>query len=97
MYPSYRNKSVDLLCKSTDLFLYDGDIGRWRMNSSAFITFSKVFAKFYRFFVVKVCTRHYTKSEVSIKDLFSKCDQIRSEEILNGKLHFLSIEEQFAC
>ena len=54
-------------------------------------------AKFYRFFVVKVCTRHYTKSEVSIKDLFSKCDQIRSEEILNGKLHFLSIEEQFAC
>ena len=46
MYPSYRNKSVDLLCKSTDLFLYDEDIGRWRMNSSAFITFSKVLQSF---------------------------------------------------
>ena len=26
---SYRNQSIDLLCKSTDWFLYDGDIGRW--------------------------------------------------------------------
>ena len=24
MFPSYRNQSVDLLCKSTDWFLYDG-------------------------------------------------------------------------
>ena len=23
MFPSYRNQSVDLLCKSTDWFLYD--------------------------------------------------------------------------
>ena len=28
MFPSYRNQSVDLLCKSTDWFLYDGNIGR---------------------------------------------------------------------
>ena len=33
------------------------------------------------------------KMNLSIKDFFSKCDQIRlvtfTEEILNGKLHFL--------
>ena len=31
------------------------------------------------------------KMKFSIKDFFSKCDQIRTftEEILNGKLHFL--------
>ena len=28
----------------------------------------------------------------SIKDFLSKCDQIRSGEILNGKLHFLCSE-----
>ena len=28
MFPSYRNQSVDLLCKSTEWFLYDGNIGR---------------------------------------------------------------------
>ena len=28
MFPSYRNQSVDLRCKSTDWFLYDGNIGR---------------------------------------------------------------------
>ena len=27
MFPSFRNQSVDLLSKSTDWFLYDGDIG----------------------------------------------------------------------
>ena len=27
MFPSYRNQSVDLLCKSTDWFLYYGNIG----------------------------------------------------------------------
>ena len=28
MFPSYRNQSFDLLCKSTDWFLYDEKIGR---------------------------------------------------------------------
>ena len=28
MFPSYRNQSFDLLCKSTDWFLYDERIGR---------------------------------------------------------------------
>ena len=28
MFPSYRSQSVDLRCKSTDWFLYDGNIGR---------------------------------------------------------------------
>ena len=38
---------------------------------------------------------HYTKMKFSIKAFSSKCDQIRrkevtfTEEILNGKLHFL--------
>ena len=32
MFPSYRNQSVDLLCKLTDSFLYDGNIGRWRVK-----------------------------------------------------------------
>ena len=33
MFPSYRNQSVDLQSKSTDWFLYDGNIGRQRLNS----------------------------------------------------------------
>ena len=32
MFPSYRNQSVDLQSKSTDWFLYDGNIGRYRVN-----------------------------------------------------------------
>ena len=28
MFPSYRNQSADLQSKSTDWFLYDGNIGR---------------------------------------------------------------------
>ena len=32
MFPSYRNQSVDLLYKSTDWFLYDGNIGRYRVK-----------------------------------------------------------------
>ena len=27
IFPSYRNQSVDLSCKSADWFLYDGNIG----------------------------------------------------------------------
>ena len=47
--------------------------------------------------IAKRCFIHYTaqKMKLSIKDFFSKCDQIRtkllvtfSEEILNRKLHF---------
>ena len=39
-------------------------------------------------------TALHQKMKFSIKDFFSKCDQIRmkltfTEEILNGKLHFL--------
>ena len=31
MFPSYRNQSVDLQSKSTNWFLYDGNIGRlWK-------------------------------------------------------------------
>ena len=42
------------------------------------------------------CKRHTTaqKMRFSIKDFFSKCDQIRMriiEEILNGKLHFCAV------
>ena len=32
MFPSYRNQSVDSLCISTDWFLYDGSIGRFRVQ-----------------------------------------------------------------
>ena len=32
MFPSYRNQFVDLLCKSTDWFLYDGNIGLQKVN-----------------------------------------------------------------
>ena len=32
MSPSYRNQSVDLQSKSTDWFLYDGNIGGWRVK-----------------------------------------------------------------
>ena len=34
MFQSFRNQSVDLLCKSTDWFLYDGNIGRQKVKSS---------------------------------------------------------------
>ena len=34
MFPSYRNQSFDLLSKSTDWFLYDGNIIRSRVKSS---------------------------------------------------------------
>ena len=47
------------------------------------------------------CTK---KMKFSIKDFFSKCDQIRrncgfktAEEILNGKLHFLCGKFSFIC
>ena len=32
MLPSYRNQSVDFLYKSTDWFLWDGNIGRSKVN-----------------------------------------------------------------
>ena len=32
MFPSYRNQSVDLQSKSTDWFLYDWSIGRYRVK-----------------------------------------------------------------
>ena len=32
MFQSYRNQSVDLQSKSTDLFLYDGNIGRSKVK-----------------------------------------------------------------
>ena len=32
MFPAYKNKSIDLLYKSTDWFLYYGNIGRYRVN-----------------------------------------------------------------
>ena len=30
--PSYRNQSIDLLCKSKDWFLYDKDLRQERVN-----------------------------------------------------------------
>ena len=36
MFPSYRHQSIDLLCKSTDWCLYDGNIGRKRGKSKRF-------------------------------------------------------------
>ena len=32
MFPSYRNQSVDLQSKSTEWFLYDENIGHYRVN-----------------------------------------------------------------
>ena len=34
MSPSYRNQSIDLLCKSMDWFLYDRDVSHERVNRS---------------------------------------------------------------
>ena len=36
MFPSYRNQSVGLQSKSTDWFLYDGNIGRKGVNNRVF-------------------------------------------------------------
>ena len=36
MFPSYRHQSVDLQSKSTDWFLYDGNVGREKVNTSLF-------------------------------------------------------------
>ena len=35
MFPSDRKQSVDLQSKSTDWFLFDGNIGRWRVRLSS--------------------------------------------------------------
>ena len=32
MFSSYRKQSVDLQSKSIDWFLYDGNIGRWKVR-----------------------------------------------------------------
>ena len=37
MFPSYRNQSVDLQRKSTDWFLYDGNIGRQKVKTDALV------------------------------------------------------------
>ena len=43
MFPSYRNQSVDVQSKPTDwLFLYDGNIGRWKVKTTLTI-FSRHF------------------------------------------------------
>ena len=34
LLPSYRSQSIDLLCKSTDWFLYEGDTGTWWFNKT---------------------------------------------------------------
>ena len=34
MFPSYRNQSTDLHCKSIDSFMYDGNIGPWKVNDN---------------------------------------------------------------
>ena len=47
MFPTYRSQSGDLLCKSTDWFLYDENRGRyigltvWPICTLCFINFSK--------------------------------------------------------
>ena len=49
------------------------------------------------FVIITIKNTHYTKMKFSIKDFFSKCDQIRSfcriwphllEKILYGRFHF---------
>ena len=42
MFPSYRNQSVEFLCKSTDWFLYDGNIGRKKVKFSQYRSIPKV-------------------------------------------------------
>ena len=32
MFPSYRNQSAELQSKSTNWFLYDGNIGRYKVK-----------------------------------------------------------------
>ena len=39
MFLSYRNQSVDLLCKSADWFLYDENIGHLRVKSGSLTHF----------------------------------------------------------
>ena len=41
MFPSCRNQSIDSQSKSTDWFLYDGNIGRYKVN---LLEFSGVFS-----------------------------------------------------
>ena len=42
MFPSYRNQSVDLQSRSTDWFLYDGNIGRKRVNASGMFAVQEI-------------------------------------------------------
>ena len=59
MFPSNRNQSVDLLCKSTDWFLYDGNIGRSRINKVLSLV-TVVSCHFV--FIFRVSSRFVTKS-----------------------------------
>ena len=83
-YISYRNQSFYLHCKSNDWFLYEmrqwavmGETGKAvsQLTSPKFwepLTLSSVLQTFWQ------GTAHKLKS--SVKDFFSKCDQIRSVE-----------------
>ena len=50
MLPSYGTQSIDLLCKSIDHFLYEGNIGpRWVNNKEIKITLLMWFKCYYNF------------------------------------------------
>ena len=86
---SYRNESIDLQNKSMDWFLYDKDLRHERVNKC-----EGILLKLYFYIVLYVyillrkilnleddaqCTFTAQKMKFSIKDFFSKCDQVYRE------------------
>ena len=75
---SYRNKSIDLLRKLMDWFLYDIGLRHERVKD-------EILAKALTFwlfdfltnYIVRTCFYTAQKMKFSIKDFFFKCDQIR--------------------
>ena len=75
--PSYRNHSIDLLCKSIDWFLYECNTGINRSNTSSRKSSRFIAGKKYDICFCNAETVTAQKMKFSIKDLFSKCHQIR--------------------
>ena len=61
MFPSYRNQSVDLQSKSTDCFLYAGNIGRQRVNREK--------TKYSDFQTILQCLNKFMKGSAILKKL----------------------------
>ena len=65
MFPSYRHQSVDLQSKSTDRFLYDGNVGLEKVNTSLFEYF--ILKIMSMSIIVQIKPKHYKKMLLHVR------------------------------